>query len=98
MSPVEDRRPGGDPVSVVVRASDVRSRRVKWCWRGRWPIGYLSIQTGEEKLGKSLFFGWAASELTNGRLPGEYFDRKAPILIVAVEDSWENMWKPRLDE
>ena len=82
--------------SVVVRASDVRSRRVKWCWKGRWPIGYLSIQTGEEKLGKSLFFAWAASELTNGRLAGEYYDRKAPILIAAVEDSREDMWKPRL--
>jgi hypothetical protein len=82
--------------SVVIRASDVRSRRVKWCWKGRWPIGYLAIQTGEEKLGKSLFFAWAASELTNGRLPGEYYGRKAPILIAAVEDSLEDMWKPRL--
>lgn len=83
------------PTSVITKASSVRTRRVEWAWPGRWPIGYLTIQTGEEKIGKSVLFAKCAADLTHGRLDGA-FRKPTPVLIVAVEDALDNMWVPRL--
>lgn len=95
--------PAGTPVKdeaerkpVVTRASSVRSRRIEWCNKGRWPIGYPTIQTGEEKIGKTVMFIRDAAALTNGLLEGKFYGQPTAVLIVAVEDSREDMWKPRL--
>ena len=77
----------GERKSVVTLASDVRSRRVRWAWKGYMPLGYLTIQTGESKLGKSTFFCHTAARLAQGRLTGEFFGKSAQVLIVAAEDS-----------
>ena len=86
----------GERKSVVTLASEVRSRRVRWAWRGYVPLGYLTIQTGESKIGKSAFFCHVAAQLAHGRLNGEFFGEPARVLIVAAEDSREDMWKPKL--
>ncbi len=81
---------------IVTRASNVRTRRVEYCWRGRWPIGYLTIQTGEEKIGKTAMFIKGAADLTNGQLDGKFYGQPTAVLIVAVEDALDDMWVPRL--
>ena len=70
----------GERKSVVTLASDVRSRRVRWAWKGYMPLGYLTIQTGESKLGKSTFFCHTAAQLGRGRLAGEHFGKSARVL------------------
>jgi NrS-1 polymerase HBD domain/AAA domain len=82
---------------VITRASDLRSKRLRCAWKGYVPLGYLTIQTGESKLGKSTFFAHIAAQITHGRLPGEFCGQPAPVLILAAEDNRDDQWKPRLD-
>ena len=88
--------PGASHGDTSTRASTVRSKRVRWTWKGYWPIGYVTCQSGETKLGKSLFAAKPISALTHGGLPGQHERAPADVLIVAREDGLADMWKPRL--
>ena len=97
--PPTPQNPGASPAgggATSTRASAVRSKRVQWAWTGYWPIGYLTCQSGETKLGKSLFAAKPISALTHGCLPGRHEGTPADVLIVAREDGRADMWKPRL--
>jgi hypothetical protein len=85
------------PPSLVIRASDVRSTSVRWAWTGWSPIGYLTVMTGIEGLGKSVFAAQFMARLTRGELPGEWHGSPVNVLIVAGEDGIADTWKPRLD-
>ena len=82
---------------LTVRSSAVQSRSIRWVWEGRLAAGYLTVQTGLEGLGKSVFAAWMAAQLTRGTLPGDWHGQPADVLIVAGEDGREDTWKPRLD-
>ncbi len=84
-------------MSLVIRASEVKSRSIKWAWSLRLAIAYLTVMTGVESLGKSVFVAWVVARLTHGDLPGEWRDEPVNVLIVAGEDGIEDTWKPRLD-
>ena len=94
--PVEGEQKASPP-PLVIRASDVKSRSIRWAWEGRMAIGYLTVQTGIEGIGKSVFDAWAISRWTRGELPGEWRGQPIDALIVADEDGREDTWKPRLD-
>ena len=81
---------------VIIRAGDVRSKRVRWAWKGYLPLGYLTIQSGESKLGKSTFVAYVTAQITQGRLLGEFYGQPVPVLILACEDGLADLWKPRL--
>jgi hypothetical protein len=83
--------------SLVIRAADVQSRPVRWAWAGRLAIGYLTVQTGIEGLGKSVFAAWMLARLTRGELDGEWRGSPIDVLIVAGEDGIADTWAPRLD-
>lgn len=99
MSPVGPPRatPGSSASSFVIRASDVQSRRIRWAWNGWLAIGYLTVQTGVEGLGKSVFAAWMIARLTRGELEGEWRGTPIDVLIVAGEDGIADTWTPRLD-
>jgi putative DNA primase/helicase len=82
--------------ALTVRASDVQSRAIRWLWRGRLAFGYLTVATGLEKIGKSVFWCWVIGGLTRGDLDGGP-DAPADVLVLANEDGIEDTWKPRLD-
>ena len=82
---------------LVIRASSVKSTSVRWAWTGRLLIGYLTVLTGIEGLGKSVFAAWMISGLTRGGLGGEWRGQPVDCLIVASEDGIADTWKPRLD-
>jgi hypothetical protein len=91
---------GSEPAaasSLVTRASDVRSRSIRWAWTGRMAIGYLTVQTGIEGIGKSVFDAWMIARWTRGGLPGEWRGTPVNVLVVASEDGIADTWKPRLD-
>ena len=44
--------------SHIIRASSVASKSIRWAWKGRLALGYLTVQTGIEGLGKSVFAAW----------------------------------------
>jgi hypothetical protein len=83
-------------VSLVTRASEVRSRSIRWAWTGRLALGYLTVETGVEGLGKSVFAAWMIARLTHGDLPGEWRGEPVGVLVVAAEDGIADTWKPRL--
>lgn len=83
--------------TLVVRASEVRSASIRWAWTGWSPIGYLTVASGEEGLGKSVFAAWMLARATRGDLPGEWLGRPASVLVVAGEDGIADMWRPRLE-
>lgn len=85
------------PDSLVVKASDVKSRSIHWGWRGWVALGYLGVTTGEEGLGKGVFAAWLLAQATRGRLEGEWHDNPVNALVIASEDGIEDTWKPRLD-
>jgi AAA domain len=90
------RRQSASESSLVTRAADVKSRSVRWAWRGRLAIGYLTLETGIEGLGKSVFGAWMIASLTRGELPGVWRGEPVSALIVAGEDGIEDTWTPRL--
>jgi hypothetical protein len=83
--------------SLVTRASDVQSRSIRWAWTGRLALGYLTVQTGIEGLGKSVFAAWMIAKLTRGQLDGAFEDEPIDVLVVAGEDGIADTWKPRLE-
>jgi hypothetical protein len=81
---------------VTTNASTIKPRRIRWAWKGRLALGYLSLWSGESSLGKSVFACWIIAGLTRGHLEGRLEGEPARVLIVAHEDAREDMWVPRL--
>ncbi len=85
------------PVSLVTRASDVQSRSIRWAWTGRLAVGYLTVITGVEGLGKSVFAAWMIARLTRGELPGDWYGEPVDALVIAGEDGIADTWRVRLE-
>ena len=83
--------------NLVIRASSVKSRSIRWAWTSRLAVGYLTVVTGIEGLGKSVFAAWMIARLTRGELDGEWSGEPADVLVLAGEDGIADTWKPRLD-
>jgi putative DNA primase/helicase len=77
-------------------ADTIKPRRIRWAWKGRLALGYLSLWSGESSLGKSAFACWLIAALTHGQLEGNLEGKPADVLILASEDAREDMWVPRL--
>lgn len=80
----------------LTRADRIATKRVRWGWADRIPLGELTLIPGREGIGKSLFLAWMAAELTHGRLLGAFHGHPRPVLYAASEDSWEYTLAPRL--
>jgi len=83
--------------SLITRASAIKSKSITWAWEGRLARGYMTVETGIEGLGKSVFAAWMIARLTHGDLPGEWRHEPVDVLIVAGEDGIADTWRPRLD-
>jgi putative DNA primase/helicase len=94
VSAPERSRPSGGSGST--QASTIKPRRIRWAWKGRLALGYLSLWSGESSLGKSTYACALFAELTRGRLEGHLHGEPSKVLIVASEDAREDMWIPRL--
>ncbi|MDJ0335355.1 AAA family ATPase [Salinibacterium sp. G-O1] len=85
------------PSKAIVRfANDIKSRRQKFLWQDRIPIGTVGLFAGRGGVGKSTFAIWLAVEAQHGRLPGDLQGERVVVLYVSVEDHWETQMKPRL--
>lgn len=73
-----------------------RIRPVKWLWNNRIPNGTLTLISGREGVGKSIYLAWLAAAITNGNLPGMWQGQPRAVLYHAREDSWEHTITPRL--
>lgn len=85
------------PVGILM--SDVVAERVEWLWRGRLPLGMLSVLDGDPGLGKStVTIDLAARVSTGTAFPGEV-ERRAPqgVVLLSAEDDLAATVRPRLD-
>jgi hypothetical protein len=81
---------------VVRRADLARAQPPRWAWQSRIVLGYLNLLVGNEGVGKGATFSWIAGRLTRGELPGDYRGKPTGVGIIGDEDSFDQVWAPRL--
>lgn len=95
----ETGTPGRRPVST--RLSDVEVEVVRWVWRGRIPLGKVTIVDGDPDLGKSTLTLDLAARVTIGsRMPDETtsdLDGPANVILISIEDGAADTIRPRAD-
>lgn len=88
--------PSGKPRVIVQPASEIKSRKQKFLWAGRIPLGVLALLAGRGGVGKSTFAIWLLVQAQLGKLPGDLLGEPISVLYVSVEDDWETQMVPRL--
>lgn len=86
------------PVLDVVRADEVRLRRVVYHWAGRMPMGAVTLMPGEEGIGKTTVGIRIMADTTRGLLEGEHQGTPRDVVVLATEDGLEDVVVPRLRE
>lgn len=82
---------------VVVRTADLaKARPTRWAWNWRIVLGSLNLLIGEESVGKGVLAAWTIARWTRGRLPGDLYRKRIHVGILGDEDSWNDVWTPRL--
>jgi AAA domain len=82
---------------LIVRQADLaRAQPPRWAWQARIVLGYLNLLVGNEGVGKGATFSWLAARLTHGELPGDYRGKPIGVGIIGDEDSFDQVWTPRL--
>jgi len=80
----------------ITWASEIIPKPVHWIWQDRIAEGTLALLAGREGIGKSTLAYTLVSEITRGKLKGQYHGKPKKVVIVATEDSWEFTIVPRL--
>lgn len=82
---------------ALTKASTIEMRPVFWLWRGRIPLGELTLVAGREGIGKStLVNAELVAWITTGTMKGVHIGVPKSVIIAATEDSWEHTIVPRL--
>ena len=84
---------------VVVRASTVKIKPIKWIWPGILAAGKFVLLAGDPGLGKSQVSLFICSVISNGGqwpVSGEIYNEKDNILILSAEDGNNDVIVPRL--
>jgi len=92
MSPIKPADLG-----LVVREADLGlAAPPRWVWQDRLARGYLNLLIGNEGIGKGTVLAWLIARLTRGELPGDFFGQPVGVGVLGDEDSWNDVWAPRL--
>jgi hypothetical protein len=78
------------------KASIQDARPFQFAWEGRILIDYINLLVGEEGAGKGTLVAWVLAQLTLGELPGHLHGTPCNVAIIGDEDSFENVWTPRV--
>lgn len=81
----------------LVPLAAVHARRVEWLWKGRIPVGEVTLLAGPEGTGKSTMLAHLAAEVTRGRLEGDRQSRPLAACFAALEDDDASTLRPRLE-
>lgn len=78
--------------------AEIEGKPVVWLWEGRFPIGKLTLLTGDGGVGKSILTCDLASHVSTGRdFPDGSTCPVGDVLLVGSEDGAEDTIRPRLD-
>jgi hypothetical protein len=87
---------GVRPVGVLL--SDIQPERVQWLWKGRIPLGKLSVLDGDPGLGKTTVGIDIAARVTTSRtMPDGTASVEGGVVILTAEDGLADTVRPRLD-
>ena len=90
----ESQRPG----PTITCMANVESKPIPWLWKGRIPLGRLTLLVGSPGLGKSFATCDFASRVSTGTpWPDGAECPKGEILLVTAEDDPADTIRPRLD-
>lgn len=86
------------PSPRLVRLADVEPEEVQWLWRGRVPLGKLTVIDGDPALGKSTLALTIAAHLSVGRpWPDGAPCDVADTVLLSAEDGLADTVRPRVD-
>jgi hypothetical protein len=93
-----DDAPESEARPVVVRVADVESRPLEWLWRGRIPLGKVTVLDGDPGLGKSTLTLDLAARVTTGRpMPDDTPSTQGGVVLLSAEDDTSDTIRPRLE-
>jgi hypothetical protein len=78
--------------AAFIRASDILTRKQRWLWEDRIPLGLPTILAGMQGLGKSTFTAWLAAMVSTGQMDG----KARAVIILSTEDDPATTIVPRL--
>ncbi|WP_084361534.1 AAA family ATPase [Herbiconiux solani] len=81
---------------LITPASHIRTRRQKWLWNDRIPLGTVTVFAGRGGEGKSTFALHIGAQAILGALEGDLYGVASPFIIISHEDDWSTVMKPRL--
>ncbi|MCH7491865.1 MAG: AAA family ATPase [Gemmatimonadetes bacterium] len=88
----------GDRASVITCLADVEPERVTWLWKGRIPLGKITLLEGDPGTGKTTVALDMAARISTGRpMPGGGPRHAAAVLFLTAEDGLADTIRPRLD-
>lgn len=86
-----------DAAPLRVRKPDLsKARPPRFIWEDRLLAGYFNLLLGEEGVGKGVLAAYLIAQLTQGTLPGAAEGAPIGVGIMSDEDSFEDVWGPRL--
>jgi AAA domain len=82
---------------VLLRLSQIEPRPVSWLWKGRIPLGKVTILDGDPGLGKSTLTLDLAARVSSGRpMPGTTEAVTGGVIVLSAEDAADDTIVPRL--
>src|SRR5690554_6462321 len=85
--------------AVAVELSSVVSQTTKWLWKGRVPLGKLTLLAGDPGLGKSFLTVDLAARVTSGKAwPDGSPGCRGSVIFLNAEDELEDTICPRLEK
>lgn len=101
LRPVRHPQPpvhGGDLADGVVLtpAADVKPESVRSAWKGRIPLGAVTLVVGDPGLGKSTTVVELAARLSRGQLVGDLQGEPVAVALATAEDAIAQVVVPRL--
>jgi len=87
--------------AIITHLIDVEREKIRWLWRGRIPLGKISLIDGDPGLGKSVLTLNIAARMTRGDVMPDGtqsdLDGPADVLLLTAEDGMADTVRPRLD-
>lgn len=80
----------------IERADTIKTKRQRWAWDGRIPLGVVTLFAGRGGEGKSTFALHTIAQIGKGSLPGDLHGKPSPAIIISHEDDWSTQMLPRL--
>ncbi len=90
----------GEEERIILRASEVLTRKIQWLWESRIPLGKLVTFAGVGGLGKTFVLCDIAARLTTGTAwpDGSANTLTGQVIFISGEDDLEDTIVPRLIE